>query len=503
MSTSPRTGDRLFTGCVWLTTATLAGIVGFTAATGLVDRMGQGWAGALVAAGLVNSWLSRVPAFWAVIAAASPAARRWFTVGALVLLPQLVLLTIFIVDANASAWRSSVWRPWQSRHSCVSAYWVAAQRVNDVPNLYAETVYRTPIPPTVTRQPNLGPFFVDVFEYPPPFLPLPRLLGLVSPDFWTFRRLWFALNLAGVAVGLVAIARRLDAEAGTHATWLTPFALAAPAVVGTLQVGNVQLLFIVMSAVAMLLFERRQHAAGGVLLGYAVASKLFPGVLLLFLVLRRDWRAIGWTVAAGAALTLISFIDVGWTPFAAFLEHLPKLLSGEAFPGLFRPDPIAINESVPGLVFKLGLFGVPDMGFAAAKIVGWAYTLVVVGATAWMALGVRDRSRDPLLWVAILLLATLRSPFLPSYAVFPPLWLATLVAAVCWHRPGIRWFAIALGLLLAFSPGQGAVPPQLNAILTFGHTVAGLVLVGLALRPVSTAEVVARPSNAQGLTVPA
>ena len=142
-------------------------------------------------------------------------------------------------------------------------------------NLYVESVYRPPIVPTVRPVPNLGPFIVDVFEYPPTFLPLPRLLGLVSPDFWTFRRLWFALNLAGVAVGLVAIGRRLDTRLGTPAVWLTPFALAAPAVVGTLQAGNVQLLFIVIAAVAMLLFERRQHAAGGLLLGYAIASKPF------------------------------------------------------------------------------------------------------------------------------------------------------------------------------------------------------------------------------------
>jgi alpha-1,2-mannosyltransferase len=211
-------------------------------------------------------------------------------------------------------------------------------------------------------------------------------------------------------------------------------------------------------------------------------SKLFPGVLLLFLLLRRDWRALGWTAAAGVLITLVTLADVGWTPFAAFLANLPKLLSGEAFPGLFRPDPIAINESVPGLVFKLGLFGVPGMSFGAAKLVGWAYTLVLVGVTAWMALYTRDRGKDPLLWVAILLLATLRSPFLPFYAVFPPLWLATLIAAVAWRRAGVLRITIALAIVLSFTFGQGAVPPQVNAIATFMHTVAGLVLVALTCR---------------------
>ena len=146
-----------------------------------------------------------------------------------------------------------------------------------MPDLYADTVYRPVTPPGVRRRPNLGPFFVDVFEYPPTFLPLPRLLCARRADFWQFRRLWFALNLAGVVVGLVAIARRLDAALGTHASGSRPGPSPRPSVIGTLQAGNVQLLFLVLSAVAMLLFERRRPRAGGLLLGYAIVSKLFPG----------------------------------------------------------------------------------------------------------------------------------------------------------------------------------------------------------------------------------
>ena len=82
----------------------------------------------------------------------------------------------------------------------------------------------------------------------------------------------------------------------------------------------------------MLLFERRRHASGGAILAYAIVSKLFPGVLLLYLVLRRDWRAVSWTAAWSVALAAVTLADVGAAPFAAFLEHLPGLLSGEAFP---------------------------------------------------------------------------------------------------------------------------------------------------------------------------
>src|SRR4029453_951284 len=99
-------------------------------------------------------------------------------------------------------------------------------------------------------------------------LRLPGLLTAATTDFWQFRRLWFALNLAGVAICLVAIARRFDAALGTQAVWLPPGGLVSPTIAGTLQSGTVQLLFIGAAAAAMLLFERRRHAVGGAILAY-------------------------------------------------------------------------------------------------------------------------------------------------------------------------------------------------------------------------------------------
>jgi hypothetical protein len=503
MTPDSPTGARAYVLAVRLTIAVLAGIVGFTALTGVVDRLALGWAAALAAAGMAVWSIGRLFPVRAAIAEATPVSRRLFIAGAGAVLGQLLVLTVFIIDPNVAVWPDTVWRPWQSRHSCVSAYWTAAVRAEEVPDLYLESVYRRPIAPTATRQPNLGPFFVDAYEYPPTFLPPVRLLRALAPDFWGFRRLWFALNLAGVAIGLVLIARRVDTRLGTQAIWLVPFALAAPAMIGTLQAGNVQLLFLVASCVAMWLFERGRPAAGGLLLGYAIASKLYPGMLLLYLLMRRDWRALGWTTAAVALLTAISLIDVGWTPMAAFLHHLPKILSGEAFPGLYRPPAIAINESIPGLVFKLGLFGVPGMDFGAARVVGWLYTVVVIGATVWLAQRRHDRAYDPLAWIAILIMATLRSPFLPGYGAFPSLWLATLVVAVVWRRRALRTVTLALWVVLAVSLGQNSVWPPLNAVVTLAHTLAALVLVFAVLPKVAPAPAPVLEGGGAATPVPA
>ena len=413
--------------------------------------------------------------------------------------PSSRVLSAFIVNPNLGVWAATPWRPWHSAHSCVSSYWLAATQATAT-NIYDDALYSRPqADPTARRQPRrMGALNIDVYEYPPTFLPVPRLMAAATTDFWQFRRLWFALNLAGVALCVVAIARRFDVALGTQSVWLTPWVLLSPTIVGTLQAGNVQLLVISAAATAMLLFERRRHAAGGAILAYAIVSKLFPGVLVLYLLLRRDWRAVGWTAAWGLALAAVTLADAGAAPFAAFLEHLPRLLSGEAFPALRNPSGVAVNESIPGLVFKVGLLGGPALGFGASRIVGWAYTLVVIGVTAWLALRPARRGREPLIWIVILILATMRSPFLPLYATFPSLWLATLIAALGWQHPRVRWAAIAWWIVLAIGFGQAFLPPPVSAVWTFAHTVAAFALVATAIRCSHGAAPEPVPSTAAG-----
>lgn len=460
---------------VFLSVGLVAGIAGFTAASGFTHSRALVWISGLAAAAAAIAWTASRPGLGALLAAVPRSFQIAFAVGAALALGQLAVLTPFMVDPNSTTWRDGPLRPMSARHSCVSAYWVAAEKATSVPDIYVESVYRPPPPPTGLLPPNMGPLVVDAYEYPPTFLPLPRLLARLTGDFWGFRKVWFALNLAGVALGLVLIARRFDAALGTHTLWLTPWALAAPSMIGTLQVGNVQLLFIVMSAVAMLLFERRRHVLGGAVLGYAIASKLYPGVFVVYLLLRRDWRALAWTAVSGIVLTIVTLLDIGWTPMAAFLEHLPKILSGEAFPALYRPPAIALNESIPGVVFKLGLLGVPNMGFPAARLVGWLYTVVLLFGIFRLASRARDPRLEPAIWLAILIQATLRSPFLPSYGAFPSLWLATLLAGLAWARPSARAL-VALGwLVLAFHFGQSNSLVA-NGVASSLHTVVELIL---------------------------
>jgi hypothetical protein len=126
------------------------------------------------------------------------------------------------------------------------------------------------------------------------------------------------------------------------------------------------------------------------------------------------------------------------------------------------PFAVAINQSVYGVPLKLGLAGVPGMSFAVAGGVAWVYTLAVV-LVAWLAGKLQlDRGHQARLWLCLLGLGALRSPFLPQdYAQVLPLWLLTLLpVGAGLRRPvllGVAWLLLEFGLPMEAFDRLGAV----------------------------------------------
>lgn len=472
--------------------AAIAAIVTFTAIAGLTGSLLAAAVTGAVCGTLIAIWLARHPALRP-RQVPTRGVRIASAIAAVVVVVQLARLTVFIVDATETRWSVTPWNAWLTSHSCVSAYWSAAREVRSLPDLYGEALNTEPSTNPSTRPVSrkLGGLYVDPYEYPPTFLLLPRALMVVVPDFFDFRRLWFALNLAVVTIGLVAIARRLEGPASTAALWLSPVVLAPLAITSTLQVGNVQLACIALAMLGMLAMEERDACSNPVLLplgalalAFATVSKLYPGMLVVYLCARRRWRAAAWTTAWGVLLALIGLLDLGLTPHRAFLEHLPRLLSGEAFAALSNPGGVAGNMSVPGIVFKLGVvYGVPHMSFDAARIVGWLYTLATVAIAVRFALRPLPSAWEPLAWLSILILATLRSPLLPPYGAFPPLWLAVIILAAGWNRPRDRVLGLVMvAIFTPVTPAQSLLAPTVHALVTLVQTIAALLLVALTLR---------------------
>jgi len=95
-----------------------------------------------------------------------------------------------------------------------------------------------------------------------------------------------------------------------------------------------------------------------------------------------------------------------------------------------------------------------------------------------------EKDRLPAVWMAILVLATLRSPFLPiAYGAIPSLWLLTLMAARVAPSGRILVAVCALCALLNFYwPTDWILDPRIVGLALFAPQAITAGLAAVALR---------------------
>jgi hypothetical protein len=252
---------------------------------GAMSLTGSRWVAILISAGVAAgiAWLSWNRPFLPLDEkATSVALNAVFVLAAILSLVQLARECVFIVNPAAVSYALSPTRGLGSSVSLsdVSSYFVAARSIATEPNIYDEyKLYSFPQQdPNAPRKGRpIGPFNIGAYEYPPPFLLLPRMLALATPEFLNFRMLWFALNGSLVLIGLLAVTKVFDSVTGTRVLLLSPLVLGADITIGTLQVGNLQVVVYSLAMLAMVFFTQRRYLAGGAVLAFVTVSKLFSG----------------------------------------------------------------------------------------------------------------------------------------------------------------------------------------------------------------------------------
>ncbi len=155
------------------------------------------------------------------------ATRRWLAVTAAAATiaagAQIIPLTVFMTDSNRVEYSTQPSDPFRTRHSCMTSYAEGARLASDGSvNIYELAHY----------QPRkIGTLQVDRYHYPPPFLLLPQSLRLVTPEFGSFRALWFAMQLLIIIGGFVAAAIWIGGVAGATVLTGGALVLAMPGVV--------------------------------------------------------------------------------------------------------------------------------------------------------------------------------------------------------------------------------------------------------------------------------
>lgn len=355
-------------------------------------------------------------------------AKVLFRIFVAIAIARTVALLFFMVDPLRTGGSPRSFDLFYLDHNCLTAYFRGAElATQDAENLYLPEQYRP--------AGKIGRFDVDEFYYPPQFLLLPRLLMAIAPSFLGVRLLWFLLEVGVLALALVAINRFIEPDA--RPWWMVGAAVfwASTSNMITLQVGNLQPMAFAMAVLAMVAFDRGKGALGGGLLAFATLSKIYPGILLVYLLAKKRYRDLAHTAVFGLIFTVVAWLVFGLNPYLDFVQYmLPRIASNEAFAFLDLPQfwwLRAINHSIPGLGQKVGnLIGVmPTPGFT--RILSTLYSVVLL-ALAWWA-GKRQTAgklHDVQLWLVLVTLGALRSPFVPDiYAMIGPLWIWALLVA--------------------------------------------------------------------------
>jgi alpha-1,2-mannosyltransferase len=248
-------------------------------------------------------------------------------------------------------------------------------------------------------------------------------------------------------------------------------------------------------------------------------SKIFPGVLGLLLVGARQWRAVASVLLWSIALTVLAWTTLGSRPFVDFFAYqVPRIESGDAFFWIEDPGIAPVNQSLYGLVTKLRLLGVPwtDRPMATATSNLYGLVVVLLGAYAAWRLSHLARTgmtpsvfrlRQAQIWLALLSLASLRSPFVPdTYGLIGSLWLLTLLGAEAGRS--VRTWTILAAAAVAFSVimDGGVIPSPVPTWIVLTTLAIQTAAIGINVHVVLRREpnvLHLSPVAADGLNAPA
>ncbi|MCX6032213.1 MAG: glycosyltransferase family 87 protein [Chloroflexi bacterium] len=243
------------------------------------------------------------------------------------------------------------------------------------------------------RQEPMGP----VYKYPPLFAML--LAPITTYPARTAAAAWYLLSLALLGLILAGLIWRFRSDLLRESVMPAPSrrpskllsVYAFLLIIGFLNFqpaweslarGQMDALILAALVGALLLMRREAGEPwAGVCLAFATMLKLYPGLLVLYLLWRRCWRALAGFTLAFLALIVLSGIVVGWGTLWRYVTDILTVQTGAV--------PYPENQSFDGFLARLIIPATSATWDAILPFPGWTslalYVLdaVTLGVTLW------------------------------------------------------------------------------------------------------------------------
>lgn len=189
---------------------------------------------------------------------------------------------------------------------------------------------------------------VEVNAHPPTSILL--ALPFAALPYFEALFVWNLASLAALGASLWLVARGLGLVWKAEAVFplVALLALCNP-LLQQIWLGQLNLVLLLLLTGAWAADRAHRPWTAGALVGAAMAIKLFPGFLLIYFALRRNWKALAAAAIALCALTALTLVALGAGAYLSyFRDALPRV---QAFQSWWN------NSSLTGLAKKL--FGPP------------------------------------------------------------------------------------------------------------------------------------------------
>lgn len=307
----------------------------------------------------------------------------------------------------------------------------------------------------------LGIEGIEHATYPPAFLLCFEPLTLMTPRaaYWT----WFGINVAALALALVLLFREIPSLRMRQVMALVPLAILYPPVGTHFFYAQPEVLILLLFVLMMWAMGRGHDRTAGLFLALAGLIKIFPLLMVGYLVTRHRWRAVAYTAGGVIAGALVTIAMIGVQRSLGFMNGVHSITSNEF---IARPANIALSS----VVSRLFWYASGTIGGGEGALLGWvrpvvalAAQLLLLGLTAratWTATAAREADwRAFSLWVvATILLAPTAWIHYAVILLIP----FGLVAAAGWAghaQARAVWLTLASYALFAFAMG---VEPRLE-----------------------------------------
>ena len=286
----------------------------------------------------------------------------------------------------------------------------------------------------------------------------PASVLLVYPFAWLEYQnaflMWTIISFAALSVALWLIVRHLDIQVSAWSVLpcVTMLLLCYPFRSQVIH-GQFNLILLLLVTLVWVAARSGYSRWAGVALGVATAIKLFPGLLFLYFVLRREWKVLAFgatTLAAVTGLTAVAF------PAGTFHTYLVEVL-----PSLSKWQSHASNISLIGFWSKL--FDPVSAGpitilplwrsHLLARLGGLLSCGLVLASTIPVILGARTRSDLDQAFGLLVMATILVSPIAWDHYLL----LLIVPLAIMWvhlERSGsVRWIWMLMVITLFPPPG--------------------------------------------------